>query len=429
MRKLAATPPLVGRITVPGDKSISHRALLLAALASGPSTIANANRGHDVAATRRAIELLGARVEESPSGLVKVEGCGGAVGMGEPSDVIDAGNSGTTLRCLAGVCAGVAGTSVLTGDASLRSRPMLRIVVPLRQMGAAIEGRRHADRAPLVIRGGELRGIDHETDVASAQVKTAVLLAGLAARGPTSVTEPRLSRDHTERMLEVAGVPVERHGTTVRIAGGTVLAGREWAVPGDISAALFMVVAATIVPGSDLIIEDVGVNPTRSAALDVLGSMGADIELAEVPEIDGEPRARLRVRHAPLHGTEVPTELAPRVIDEVPVLAVAGAIADGTTTFKGVGELRVKESDRIGSLVAGIAALGGSAAATSDELEIHGGTLGPGRVDPAGDHRIAMAFAVAALAASGKVTVDGWSCVDTSFPGFLDTLADAQQPR
>jgi 3-phosphoshikimate 1-carboxyvinyltransferase len=190
-----------------------------------------------------------------------------------------------------------------------------------------------------------------------------------------------------------------------------------------------MVVAATIVPGSDLIIEDVGVNPTRSAALDVLRSMGADIELAEVPEIDGEPRARLRVRHAPLHATEVPTELAPRVIDEVPVLAVAGAVADGTTTFKGVGELRVKESDRIGSLVAGIAALGGSAAATSDELEIHGGTLGPGRVDPAGDHRIAMAFAVAALAASGKVTVDGWSCVDTSFPGFLDTLADAQQPR
>jgi 3-phosphoshikimate 1-carboxyvinyltransferase len=349
--------------------------------------------------------------------------------MTEPDDVVDAGNSGTTLRCLLGVCAGVPGTTVITGDASLRARPMLRVVVPLRQMGAVIDGRRHGDRAPLLIRGGGLSGIELETDVASAQVKTAILLAGLAASGTTSVTEPRASRDHTERMLAAAGVSVERTGTTARLEGGELPAARAWSVPGDISAALFLVVAATVVPNSDLVIDDVGLNPTRSAALDVLRSMGADIEVEEASTLDGEPRGRLRVRHSELHGVEISGERSPMLIDEVPALAIAATRAVGVTTFTGVGELRVKESDRIAALVTGISSLGGSAAAGPDGLEVHGGALGPGTIDPAADHRIAMAFAVAGLVASGPVTVSGWSCVDTSFPGFLDTLAQAQKPR
>jgi 3-phosphoshikimate 1-carboxyvinyltransferase len=428
-RLTARTPPLTGRVTLPGDKSVSHRALLIAALAAGTSQITNLNDGGDVGATATALRAFGARITSSTSSLVEVEGCGGARGMTEPDDVVDAGNSGTTLRCLVGLCAGIPGTTVLTGDASLRARPMLRVVVPLRQMGASIDGRRYGDRAPLLVRGGDLSGIELETDVASAQVKTAVLLAGLAAGGTTSVTEPRPSRDHTERMLAAAGVTVERSGTTAAIAGGQVPEARAWTVPGDLSAALFLVVGATLVPGSDLLIEDVGLNPTRAAALDVLRSMGADIEVEETTVADGEPRGRLRVRHSELHGIEVDEERSAMLIDEVPALAIAAARARGTTTFRGVGELRVKESDRIVALANGISGLGGSAVAVPDGLEVSSGALGGGRIDPAGDHRIAMAFAIAGLVASGSVTVSGWSCVDTSFPGFLETLAQAQKPR
>ncbi|MGH3371969.1 MAG: 3-phosphoshikimate 1-carboxyvinyltransferase, partial [Nocardioidaceae bacterium] len=301
-RLTARTPPLTGRITLPGDKSVSHRALLIAALAAGTSEITNLNDGSDVGATAAAVGALGARVHRSTSPLVEVEGCGGARAMTEPDDVVDAGNSGTTVRCLLGVCAGVPGTTVITGDASLRTRPMLRVVVPLRQMGAVIDGRRHGDRVPLQIRGGDLSGVELETDVASAQVKTAVLLAGLGATGITSVTEPRMSRDHTERMLAAAGVNVQRAGTTTGLEGGQLPAARAWTVPGDISAALFLVVAATLVPGSDLLIEGVGLNPTRGAALDVLRAMGADIDAEETAAVDGEPRGNLRVRHSELHG-------------------------------------------------------------------------------------------------------------------------------
>lgn len=429
MRRTARTPPLIGRVAPPGDKSISHRALLVSAVAAGTSTIAHLNEGHDVAATQRAIGALGARVRRGASGVVEVEGCGGAARMREPADVIDAGNSGTTLRCLLGICAGVPGMTVVTGDASLRARPMLRVVVPLRQMGAVIDGSRHGDRAPLYLRGAELTGIEHVTDVASAQVKTALLLAGLAARGTTTVTEPRPSRDHTERMLIEAGIQLERAGTSAVLEGGQVPDARDWRVPGDVSAALFLVVAALLVPGSDLVVDDVGLNPTRTAAVDVLRSMGADIEIEGVTTVDGEPVGRVRARHSELRGVDVPAEIAPALIDEVPALAVAALGATGTTTFRGVGELRVKESDRIAALVEGIRDAGGTAADLPDGLEVTGGPLGAGAIDPRGDHRIAMAFAVAGLVAAGKVTVKGWSCVDTSFPGFLETLAAAQRAR
>lgn len=422
------TPPLRGRVTVPGDKSISHRALLLAALGDGPSRIQGLNPGVDVTRSAAAVAALGATVEASASGLVQVEGCGGAAAMAEPDEIVDAGNSGTTLRCLLGIAAGVPGTVVVTGDESLRRRPMLRVVAPLRQMGARIDGRRHGDRAPLVVRGGALTGIDHRPDVASAQVKTAVLLAGLTAAGTTSVTEPRKSRDHTERMLQAAGVTVATTATSATISGPAVVQARDWDVPGDLSSAMFLIVAATLVPGSDLVVTDVGLNPTRTAALDVLTGMGAQITIEAPTELDGEPRGEVHVRHAPLSGVTVPAELAPALIDEVPALAVAASQAEGETAFEGVGELRVKESDRIDSLTKGLRALGGKAEGERDRLVVTGGApLDGGRVESYDDHRIALAFAVAGLVAKDKVTVTGWKCVDVSWPGFLDTLGRAQQ--
>lgn len=422
------TPPLRGRVTVPGDKSISHRALLLAAVGDGGSQIRGLNPGADVTRTAEAVAALGATVDISASGQVQVEGCGGAPALVEPDEIVDAGNSGTTLRCLLGIVAGLPGTVVLTGDESLRRRPMLRVVAPLRQMGAHIDGRRHGDRAPLVVRGGELTGIDHHTDVASAQVKTAVLLAGLAAAGVTSVTEPRKSRDHTERMLAEAGVGITTTATSVSLAGPAIPQARAWDVPGDLSSALYLIVAATLVPGSDLVVEDVGLNPTRTAALDVLTKMGAQITIDSSTERDGEPRGEVHVRHASLSGVSVEAELAPALIDEVPALAIAASQADGPTAFEGVGELRVKESDRIDALASGLRALGGTAEGEGDRLVVTGGSpLGGGRVDSHDDHRIALAFAVAGLVATGKVIVTGWSCADISFPGFLDTLAQAQQ--
>jgi len=428
-RLTSSPPPLVGHVSMPGDKSISHRALMIAALARGRSRIVGCNSGTDVAATRAALVALGAEVSDTTTGVVEVEGCAGAGGLHEPPDVIDVGNSGTSLRCLAGVAAGLPGSVVLTGDASVRARPMLRVVVPLRAMGASIDGRRYGDRAPLAIRGGDLQAIDHVGDVASAQVKTAVLLAALSARGTTSVTEPRLSRDHSERMLGAAGVALRRTGTKVSVDGPAVPEARDWIVPGDISAALFLIVGALIVPGSDLVIENVGLNPTRAAALDVLRAMGATIETEITDERDGEPRGRVRVRHARLSATEVRDELGPALIDEVPALAIAASVAEGTTLFDGVEELRVKESDRIAAMVDGLHALGVAAESTPGGFTVTGGSLGEGRIDPLGDHRIAMAFAIAGLAATGRVTVGGWSCVDTSFPGFLDTLAEAREPR
>lgn len=420
--------PLRGSITVPGDKSISHRALLLAALAGGRSTITGLNDGDDVARTRAAVELLGARIGVSPGSRseVEVEGYGWS-GLREPAATIDAGNSGSTARMVAGVCAALPGLTVISGDATLHRRPMLRVVAPLRAMGASIEGRAHGDRLPLSIRGASLTGIDHDLSVASAQVKTAVLLAGMSATGKTSVTEPFQSRNHTEQMLAAAGVDVHIEGTTVRVAGEQEPRPMDWSVPGDISSALFLITAACLVPGSELTITDVGLNPTRSAALDVLRAMGADIEVAHRSAVSGEPVGDVTVRGAQLRATRVEERLVPALIDEIPILAIAAAHAEGTTEFDAIGELRTKESDRVATIVEGLTALGGDAAAEGDTLAITGPRpLDGGHVDSRGDHRIAMAFAVAGLMARAPVKVAGWSSIETSFPTFLEVLGRAQ---
>jgi 3-phosphoshikimate 1-carboxyvinyltransferase len=401
--------------------------LILASLAEGSARITGLNSGDDVRATADALRALGAAIDLDPEiHEAQVEGKGWA-GLEEPGDVIDARNSGTTLRSIAGVCAAVPGVSVLTGDDTLRRRPMLRIVAPLRQMGATLDGPRHGDRAPLIVRGGPLAGIDLELTVASAQVKTSVLLAGLAASGRTSVEEPGISRDHTERMLNAAGVIVTASAGTVAVDGGQQPAPVDWAVPGDVSAAMFFVVAATLIEGSDLTIEGVGLNPTRTGLLDVLKAMGATIDTRVESESGGEPIGTIHVRHAPLHGLVVPTDRMATFLDEIPVLALAASQADGETVIAGASELRVKESDRITSMVEGLRAVGGEAEELPDGLVVRGpaGLVG-GEVDAHGDHRIAMSFALAGLLSETNVRVEGWSSVETSFPEFLDVLGRAQ---
>ena len=424
-----ALRPLTGAVTVPGDKSISHRALILAALASGTSRLVRLNAGEDVAATAAMLRSLGVSCLQADNHQAHVEGRGKG-GLREPDSVLDAGNSGTSLRLLAGVCAGVDGLSILTGDDSLRRRPMLRVVAPLRQMGARIDGRDHGDLAPLAVRGGSLVGVDIELPVASAQVKSALLLAGHLAEGTTTVIEPGPSRDHTERMMAAVGLRLQRSEGSVSIDGGGDIEPFDIVVPGDLSSAMFLVVAALIVPGSDLTISEVGLNPTRTAALEVLRSMGADLAYEVEREELGEPVGHVRVRHSELNGVEVPTELVPALIDEVPALAVAASQAEGTTVFSGVQELRVKESDRIAAIAEGLTALSGRVDVAPDGFAVHGPTtLTAGVVDPRRDHRIAMAFAVAGVVAEGKVRVEQWSCVDTSFPEFLDVMGEATRKK
>jgi 3-phosphoshikimate 1-carboxyvinyltransferase len=426
-RRHAAALPLTGTISVPGDKSISHRALILAALADGASRVAGLNSGDDVRATADALVALGAAVDLDPEiSEARVEGKGWT-GLHEPADVIDTRNSGTTMRTLAGVCAAVPGLSIFTGDATLRRRPMLRIVAPLRQMGAAVDGAAHGDRPPLIVRGGALTGIDLELPAPSAQVKTCVLLAGLRASGETSVTEPGRSRDHTERMLAAAGVQVQSDAGTTSLPGGQAPVAIDWDVPGDFSSAAFFIVAATLVAGSDLTIERVGLNPSRTGLLDVLRAMGAAIETTVTSESGGEPVGIVHVTHSELHGTTVDRAKLPTMLDEVPVLAIAASQAEGETVIAGAGELRVKEADRIATMVEGLRALGADAEELPDGLVVRGSsTLTGGGVNARGDHRAAMSFAVAGLVSDGNVRVEGWSSVETSFPEFLDVLGSAQ---
>lgn len=434
MRQRSKTGALRGRLRVPGDKSVSHRAVMIALMAEGHSEIRGANLGADVLATAGLARALGARVDVTGSDAaagraedtVVVVESPGLQALHEPPGVVDAGNSGTTMRIGAGICAGVAGVSVLTGDRSLSRRPMLRIVSPLRQMGATIDGRDHGNLPPLTIRGGNLTGIDHHSSVASAQVKTAVLFAGLAARGVTSVTEPSESRDHTERMLEMAGVEIRRDGTTVELHGGAKPSAMDWEVPGDPSAAMFLLVGAAITPGSEITVEGISLNPTRTGALDVLKRMGASIEVVETGAAAGDPVGDVSVSHSDLAGVEISPEEIPSLIDEIPALCVAAACASGATSISGAAELRVKESDRIATIAAGLRAMGTEVEERSDGMTIAGGTaLRGARIDPKGDHRIAMAFAVAGLATPEKVTISDWSVVDTSFPNFADVLGRA----
>lgn len=416
--------PLRGRLRVPGDKSISHRALMLAAVADGSTTLSGLGDGLDVASTASCLERMGVIIERGESWRVTSEG------LREPADVLDVGNSGTSLRCLAGLCSGVEGVFVvLTGDRSIRSRPMLRVVAPLREMGAHIHGARHADRAPLAITGARLTGITRELDVASAQIKTALLLAGLAAEGTTTVMSPGPSRDHTERMLSGLGAPVTAAPTMVSLDGGWRPQPFSMSIPGDLSSALFLLAAALLVPGSELSIEGLGLNPTRSAALDVLVAMGADISWTKETAELTEPVGTVTARYSPdLHGTDIsdPAQI-PLLIDEIPILSVVAAAAHGRTRIRNAGELRVKESDRIAALAEGLATLGVPVDTAPDGLDIEGGSpLTGGVVRSAGDHRIAMSFAVAGLLTKDKVRVEGWTCVDTSFPRFLDLLTRAQ---
>jgi len=432
---LVGPRPLRGRIRVPGDKSISHRALLFAALASGTSRLWGLADGDDVLRSRAAIEMLGVKVRDgagSPAEaavageraepVVIVRGSGFA-GLAEPEGVIDCGNSGTSIRLLAGLLAGRPFHSVLTGDASVARRPMARVVDPLRLMGARIDGRDGGRLAPLAIRGGGLSGVRHELAVASAQVKTALLLAGLQAEGVTEVTEPALSRDHTERLLPVMGAGLEAVAGGVRVvpAGGG-LAAINLAVPGDPSAAAFFVVGACVTPGSDLVVEDVCLNPTRIGFVAVLQRMGADVEVLVKEERGGEPVGDIRAAASTLVATTMAGAEIPSIIDEIPALAVAAAFATGTTEVSDAAELRVKESDRIGTLSQELSQLGIAVDTKPDGLVITGGQPRAGLLKSHGDHRIAMAAAIALNACEGPSTVRGWPAIASSYPGFAADL-------
>ncbi len=421
-----ASDGLVGELRPPTDKSISHRAVLLAAMAEGESFLIGVLDSVDVRATMSAVEALGASVEtvrDDERGLqLKVRGWG-EDGPAQPARPLDCGNSGTTVRLLAGVLAGWPLDVTLTGDASLRTRPMERIAAPLRQMGARVETSA-AGTLPLRVRGGDLSAIEYESPVASAQVKSAVLLAGLRAEGVTSVLEPRASRDHTERMLPVFGVQVERAGTRAAVTGRATLKGTQVVVPADPSSAAFSVVAATTLRGSTVLVPNVSLNPTRIGWIDVLAEMGARVTRRDLPPMGDEPVGSIMVESAQqLTGVTVAADAVPTLIDEVPILALAATQAEGMTRFEGVGELRVKESDRLEAVRAGLEAFGADVHAGEDWLEVTGPSgLRGCRVSSLGDHRLAMTWIVAGLIADGETIVEDADAVDVSYPAFVDHL-------
>ncbi|MDJ1182848.1 3-phosphoshikimate 1-carboxyvinyltransferase [Roseofilum casamattae] len=417
---------LRGTIRVPGDKSISHRALMLGSLAEGETTIAGLLIGEDPQSSAACFRKMGVEISELNSEQVKVKG----LGLGklrEPTDILDCGNSGTTMRLMMGILAAHDGRFFsVTGDASLRSRPMSRVIKPLQQMGADIWGRQDNTLAPLAVRGRSLQGIHYHSPIASAQVKSCVLLAGLMAEGETTVTEPALSRDHSERMLRAFGatVNVDRDTHSATVSGGATLSGQSIIVPGDISSAAFWLVAGAIVPDSELVIENVGINPTRTGVLEVLQMMGADIEFLNQREVTGEPVADLRVKSSRLQGCEFGGEIIPRTIDEIPILAVAAVFAEGTTIIRDAAELRVKESDRLAVMASELNRMGAKITEHPDGLEIVGGTpLQGAEVDSYTDHRIAMSLAIAALNTRGKTIVHRAQAAAVSYPSFTSTLS------
>jgi 3-phosphoshikimate 1-carboxyvinyltransferase len=410
--------PLRGAIAVPGDKSVSHRSLLFGALSTGETRVRGLLDAEDVHSTRQAVEALGATVRTEGSEVVVVP----PDELREPSDVIDCGNSGTSLRLLTGVLSGVPGLSVLTGDASLRRRPVRRVIEPLRRMGANLSARDGDRVPPVVVRGGPLRGATHVLEVASAQVKSAILLAGLFAEGETRVTEPERSRDHTERMLAGMGVPVKVDGLTVSVGPARPKGGRV-DVPGDISSGAFFLCAAAALPGSEVTVRGLGTNPTRTGLLDVLQAMGADLVVANERVVAGEPRADVTVRARELRGAEIRGALIPRLIDELPVVMVMATQARGRTVIRDAKELRVKESDRLAAMGETLAAAGAKLELFEDGCAIEGPTRLRGTtVKTRLDHRIAMSMAVAQLFAGEEVLLDDVGCVATSFPSFFDLL-------
>lgn len=416
---------LHGKIQIPGDKSISHRALMLGALAQGETQIQGLLLGEDPRSTAECFRALGAEISPLNTELVKVQG----IGLGnlqEPLDVLNAGNSGTTLRLMLGILASHPGRFfTVTGDSSLRSRPMSRVVKPLQQMGATIWGRKDNSLAPLAIQGQQLQGITYHSPIASAQVKSCILLAGLMAEGETTVIEPALSRDHSERMLQAFGanLSVNPEQNSVTISPGAKLQGQTVIVPGDISSAAFWLVAGAIVPGSELLVENVGVNPTRTGILEVLEMMGADIQPENQRIVAGEPVADLRVKYSKLKSCEIAGDIIPRLIDEIPILAVAAVFAEGTTVIRNAEELRVKESDRIAVMASQLNKMGAKVTELPDGLEITGGTpLIGADVDSFTDHRIAMSLAIAGLNAQGVTTINRAEAAAISYPNFTSTL-------
>ena len=426
--RVTVSPALTvsGGLRVPGDKSISHRYALLAAIADGRSTIAHYAPGADCASTLACISALGAIVSRTPSrrddepALITIEGCG-VRGLRAASGDLDCGNSGSTMRMLSGVVAAHPFLSTLSGDASLSRRPMRRIIGPLSEMGAVITAAA-GDRPPVRIQGGALTGIHFKPDTPSAQVKSAVLLAGLQASGETTVSEPASTRDHTERALVAFGAQLTLQGRQITLKGGQRLAGCELSVPGDISSAAFMAVAAAAMPGSDVSISYVGLNPSRSALLQVLKRFGAEIEATVEDEWNGEPVGRLRIRHHHMTDLVISPDEVPEVIDELPVLATLGTFG-GSVTVSGASELRVKESDRIAELVAGLRAMGADADERPDGFQVRcGQRLTGGTVHAKHDHRLAMAFAIAALGATGPTHIEGADAVAVSYPAFFEDL-------
>ncbi|MEM8603328.1 MAG: 3-phosphoshikimate 1-carboxyvinyltransferase [Cyanobacteria bacterium P01_H01_bin.121] len=416
---------LRGRIQIPGDKSISHRALMLGALATGETVIEGLLIGEDPQSTAACFRAMGATISPLNPDRVTVQG----IGMGnlqEPPDVLDAGNSGTAFRLMLGVLAAQPDRFfTITGDASLRSRPMSRVVQPLQQMGAQIWGRQGNSLAPLAIQGQALTPQHYQSPIASAQVKSCILLAGLHTDGATTVTEPVLSRDHSERMFQAFGakLSIDPETKSVTVHGPATLQGQTVIVPGDISSAAFWLVAGAIVPASDLLIENVGVNPTRTGILEALNLMGADIQQENQRLVAGEPVADLRVHHSALQACELGGELIPRLIDEIPILAVAAAFAQGTTVIKDAAELRVKESDRLAVMASELTKMGAKVAELPDGLEITGGAALKGAVvDSYTDHRIAMSLAIAALVAQGTTEIQRAEAASISYPSFVPTL-------
>ena len=415
---------LHGEITVPGDKSITHRALLFGSLSKGPSRVKGFLDGGDCRATMDCLRALGVKIEQTGADELVVHGSG-LHGWQEPEDVLHCVRSGTTMRLLAGLLAGQDFFSVLTGEAQLRRRPMDRIVQPLQQMGARITGRQGGKLPPLSIVGTSLRGIEYTLPVASAQVKSCILLAGLYAEGTTTVIEPAPSRDHTERMLRARGVSLESRGRT-HILRGPVLADLvrlDTVVPGDFSSAAFFLVGALLLPGSEVLLRRINTNPTRTGLLEALQSMGASFSLLDERDEGGEPVADLLVRAQPLHGTEVGGDLVPRMIDEFPIFALAATQAQGFTRVRDAAELRVKESDRIATIVEALRALGARIEARPDGFDIEGPTpLRGALVDSHGDHRLAMTLAIAGLLAKGETSVAHAESIADSFPGFEERL-------